>query len=157
MIFLKEINEENFEDVIKLRVSQNDNKFVASNVRSLADCWLYRNNNDCFPFAIYAEDILVGFLLISIDKEEKEYYIWRIMIDEKYQNKGYAQQVLKLILEEVNKDSSIEYILTDYVVGNNKMKYILEKLNFEYYKYHKEWNQIAMKYYKNKEVINDNN
>lgn len=36
------------------------------------------------------------------------------------------------------------------------MKFILEKLNFQEYKFYEEWNQMAMKYYKNNRGKNDN-
>lgn len=78
------------------------------------------------------------------------------MIDKNYQKNGYGSKLIKNIIYEVNKDNDIDYILTDYVVGNEKMKYLLEKFGFVYYKYIEEWKEVAMKYYK-KEVKNDNN
>lgn len=48
MIEFEPINEDNFKDVINLEVAENQSRFVASNVRSLAECYLYRNNNDVF-------------------------------------------------------------------------------------------------------------
>ena len=45
MVEFKEITEDNFEKVLKLKISeeQDKNRFVAPNVRSLADAYLYRN------------------------------------------------------------------------------------------------------------------
>lgn len=146
MISFKEINEDNYDEILKLEVLEVDKHFIAPNVRSLADCWLYRKNNDCFPYGIYYGNLLVGFILICID--DKEYYIWRMMIDKNYQNRGYGSKVLEYIIDIVEKDSTIDYILTDYVLGNVKMKNLLEKYNFKEYKYYEKWDQMAMKYYK---------
>lgn len=59
MISFRDINEENFQQILKLEVAEEDKKFVASNEKSLAECWLYRENNDCFPYGIYFKDELV--------------------------------------------------------------------------------------------------
>ena len=44
---------------------------MASNAVSLAQAWLYRDNGDVFPFAIYDDDTLVGFMLVEEDMDEK--------------------------------------------------------------------------------------
>ncbi|HFC6917023.1 TPA: histone acetyltransferase [Neisseria meningitidis] len=82
MIELKLVDESSFQAVLDLKISEADERarFVAPNVRSLADAWLYRENEDMFPRAIYWDKQVVGFLLLEIDKDEAEYFIWRIMI-----------------------------------------------------------------------------
>lgn len=61
MIRFREITEENFSTIIKMKRPEEEG-IVASNVYSLAQAWLYRNNNDVYPFAIYHEDLPVGFM-----------------------------------------------------------------------------------------------
>lgn len=61
MVELKEITKDNLEDVLKLKVAENQEEFVSSNVHSLAQAWVYRNT--AFPFAIYADNIIVGFIM----------------------------------------------------------------------------------------------
>lgn len=75
MIKFVSINKENYERVLHLKVDESQSKFVAPNVRSLADCYYYRANGDVFPYAIQDEDELVGFILLDLDKKEKEQMI----------------------------------------------------------------------------------
>ena len=76
MIELKLVDESSFQAVLDLKISEADERarFVAPNVRSLADAWLYRKNEDVFPMAIYWDKQVVGFLLLEIDKDEAEYF-----------------------------------------------------------------------------------
>ena len=78
MIEMKLVDESSFQAVLDLKISEADERarFVAPNVRSLADAWLYRENGDVFPMAIYWNELVVGFLLLEIDKDEAEYFIW---------------------------------------------------------------------------------
>lgn len=57
MIELKEITKDNYENVICLKVSENQEGYVSANVYSLAQAYVY--NKTAFPFAIYADDMLV--------------------------------------------------------------------------------------------------
>ena len=42
MVELREITEDNFDEVIELRVSENQEGFVSSVVYSLAQAWVYK-------------------------------------------------------------------------------------------------------------------
>ena len=60
MVELREITEDNFEEVINLKVSKNQESFVSSVAYSLAQAWVYKET--AFPFAIYENEVPVGFL-----------------------------------------------------------------------------------------------
>ncbi len=50
MIEIKLVDESSFQAVLDLKISEADKRarFVAPNVRSLADAWLYRKTKMCF-------------------------------------------------------------------------------------------------------------
>ncbi|MBR5642250.1 MAG: GNAT family N-acetyltransferase [Firmicutes bacterium] len=54
------------------------------------------------PFAIYADDRLVGFCMFAVapelEDEDDRYYLWRFMIDKEEQGKGYGQAALAEII-----------------------------------------------------------
>lgn len=131
MIALKPVDEASFYQVINLTVAEADKRFVASNARSLAECWLYRDNGDVFPYAVWAGDEVVGFLLIDIDEEEKQYLVWRVMIDQTHQGKGYGRQVLTSVIEQARAHPVCDHVRADYVKGNDKMAHLLIDLGFE--------------------------
>ncbi len=103
-ITLTPVNDENREAVLKLSVRE-DQPFVAPNSRSLeqADELNAEHPGAARPFAIYAEDKLVGFIQIVFAPEAEDpddrYWIWRYMIDKDEQGKGYGQAALEEIIK----------------------------------------------------------
>ena len=98
------IREENREAVLKLSTRE-DQPFCAPNDVSLEQA--EECNAECpgvaRPFAIYAEDQLVGFCMFAFDEEEEDpedrYWLWRFMIDQNEQGKGYGQAALAEIIQ----------------------------------------------------------
>ena len=98
MICFREITEENFKAIVQMKRPDGEG-FVASNVYSLAQAWLYRDANDVYPFAIYDDETPVGFMMLDEDVEERCLIIWRIMFPVEYQNKGYGTQAIEKIIQ----------------------------------------------------------
>ena len=147
MIEMKLVDESSFQAVLDLKISEADERarFVSPNVRSLADAWLYRENGDVFPMAIYWDKQVVGFLLLEIDKDEAEYFIWRIMIGQQYQGRGYGRKAVEVLIKKAQMDSTCNHIVAGYVVGNEKMKRLLTSLGFQETGFIKENNEVAMR------------
>lgn len=77
-------------------------------------------------FKILCNDEMVGF--IGIKNYEKEIYLYRFFIDEKYRNQGIGTYALNQIIDmakEQNKDMSLE------VIGENIARDLYEKLGFQ--------------------------
>ena len=68
MVRFQSITEDNFKDIIGLKRLEGEN-FLAPNVYSLAQAWLYRNDNDVYPFAIYDDGIPIGFMMLDNEVE----------------------------------------------------------------------------------------
>ena len=103
-IILKPIDDTNREAVLKLTVRE-DQPFVAPNDVSLRQAE-EANAEDpgvARPFAIYADEKLVGFCMFAFDPEEEDpddrYWLWRFMIDKSEQGKGYGQAALAEIIK----------------------------------------------------------
>lgn len=143
MIEIKLVDESSYQAVLDLKISEADERarFVSPNVRSLADAWLYRENGD----VIYWNELVVGFLLLEIDKDEAEYFIWRIMIGQQYQGRGYGRKALEVLIKEAQMDRVCSHIVADYVVGNEKMKHLLTSLGFQETGFIEENNEVAMR------------
>ena len=114
MIHLEKIDYKNVWDIIDLEVTKPQEDFVASNEISLVQAYSVRDSETkAFPFAIYNDDTPVGFLMVGfneaalyeLDDEEPpaslkgNYSIWRLMIDKKYQNRGYGREAIRLALD----------------------------------------------------------
>ena len=100
-IILTEIHSANRAECIALRVSQAQAPYIASNEDSL------REAEECpeiaRPFGIYEEETMVGFAMFAFDLQYEDpddrYWLWRFMIDENLQGRGYGTQALQEIIE----------------------------------------------------------
>lgn len=110
MIILKEINEDNFRDCIRLNVFEHQKNFVAPNVYSIAQAYIFYGS--AFPYGIYQDDLMVGFIMLGHNKQEQEFWLWRLMIDEKYQHQGLGNEVVKLALEKFREMGASEVYLS---------------------------------------------
>lgn len=106
MIELRKITGENFDECIKLEPNEEQKGYVASNIRSLAQAYVALTNNECIPmpYAIYDNDIMVGFIMLSYneaneDDDENAYWVWRLMIDKRYQGRGFGKETMAKALE----------------------------------------------------------
>jgi len=108
MIELRDITWDNFWDIVKnLNPKESQKDFLPSNAIFMAQAWLNLKAGDPHAcFAIYHENTLIGFTkIVFVAKGEKPfcftedtYYLDAMMIDEKYQGKGYGKAALTQIL-----------------------------------------------------------
>lgn len=103
MISLKEITVDNFWDIIDLKVADSQTDLVASNAVSIAQS---KVQPECVPLAIDHNGTPVGFLMYCIDRDDGEYWLYRLMIDQRYQGNGYAKEALRRLLDIIQKDAS---------------------------------------------------
>lgn len=129
MIHFRKITEENFGAVVSMKRPK-DERYVASNVYSLAQAWLYKDANDVYPFAIYDDDIPVGFMMLDEDAEERCLMIWRIMFPVEHQNKGYGTQAIQQIIGLARESGKYDSMILDCAPGNDIAKHVYEKLGF---------------------------
>ncbi|MGD6842606.1 GNAT family N-acetyltransferase [Bacillus infantis] len=128
MIHLKEVDRHNFFDVIDLKVGEEQKSFVATNLFSLAQAKAYP---ECQCLAIYHEEELVGFTMYCMDFDDKEYWIYRLMIDAKYQSKGYGKAAMEKLIEQIKEDKDHQVIYLSFEPENDRAKELYEKLGFE--------------------------
>ena len=129
MVRLKPVTRENLEEVLALRVAEGQEKYVISNAESLSRAYVY--SETAYPFAIYDNDIIVGFIMMGYYEVKGYYTLWEFMIDHKYQNKGYGRQALKLGLEYVRDKFGQVDIYTGVTPGNTVAKKLYESVGFE--------------------------
>ncbi len=103
MVIFKEITKENFWDCIELSVAEEQVSFVTSNAVSIAQS---KVQEECIPLAVYSDDLMIGFVMYCIDTDDGEYWIYRMMIDKKYQSKGYGRKTLEKLLEIIKQDKN---------------------------------------------------
>lgn len=150
MIRLEKINAKNVWDILELKVGKEQEDFVAPNECSIIEAYTAAGTGcSAFPFGIFDGETPVGFLMIGhneaafdrlIADEEDEvpeilkenYSIWRLMIDERYQKKGYGKEAVRLALEFVRTwpCGKSEYCVLSYEPENRIAKKLYASFGF---------------------------
>lgn len=130
MIDFRKITEENFDAIIKMKRPDGEG-YVASNTYSLAQAWLYREANDVYLFAIYDDEMPVGFMMLDEDLEERSLVIWRIMFPVEHQNKGFGTLAIKKIIQMAKESGKYDFLIIDYVPENKIAGHVYEKVGFK--------------------------
>ena len=76
---------------------------MATNAYSLSQAYA---QPQCVPLALYDGDTPVGFTMYGLDVEDTDYWIYRLMIDQYHQSKGYGRQALAMVLERIRQDKA---------------------------------------------------
>ena len=98
IISLQEITESTLWGILKLEVSEEQSKFVASNAVSIAEAHF---SNKAWFRGIYHGDEPVGFIMLYIDQDKAEYHLWRFMIGSSIREKALAMLRCSLLLRSL--------------------------------------------------------
>jgi diamine N-acetyltransferase len=141
MISLRKITLENRRELFRMKVTEEQQHYVASNLSSVASCYVLLTNGGCpLPFAIYADEQMVGFVMMVYgntgydqpNKAENNYCILRLMIDEKYQRQGYGREAMGKILDYIRTFPAgpAQYCWIPYESDNITAKKLYESFGF---------------------------
>lgn len=134
---LRPVTKDNWRALAKLKVREDQNHFVASNIYSIAESHYGYDDSDgshweMYPFGIYDNETPVGFLMYGYNFDYKEYqaFIIRLMIDENQQAKGYGAFGMKKMLETFRDDERIKAVGISYEPNNEIARKLYERLGF---------------------------
>ncbi|TKK85279.1 GNAT family N-acetyltransferase [Herbidospora galbida] len=98
-VTLRPVTDDNRDEVTALRVSPEQEEYVASVADSFADAERYPEAMPRY-WAIYADETPVGFIMISDDVPPGDptllgpYFLWRLLVDARHQRRGYGRAAL---------------------------------------------------------------
>jgi len=122
VVSLREITEDNRAAVEALAVTEGQSRYVASVSKSLQDAEEYPDARPWYR-AVYVDDEPVGFIMIAdgITVDDPTYvgpyYLWRLLVDRRFQRRGYGTAALNLVVEHVRTRPDARVLLTSHVVG----------------------------------------
>ena len=129
MISLEEINSSNWR--IKLKVSEEQKAFVSDTNGIMARAYAYRTNRSQVKM-IYNGEVPIGILLFYDCDELGGYDFSQILIDERYQGKGYGSQAAELVIDWMRSDKKYDKVYLCYMEGNESARKMYEKLGFQH-------------------------
>jgi len=126
---LQDVNDSNWRDCSGLQLSNEEEKFISSNVYVVAE-WIFETES--ILKAIYSDNVLVGMLAYYLHNGEHGHFYWlyHLMIETKYQSKGYGENAVKLAITEMRQLGATE-IRTMHMPGNIRAQSLYKKLGFE--------------------------
>ena len=132
---IRPVTKDNWQQLIKLQVREDQKNFVASNLYSIAQSQFgdeYEGHWDLHAFGIYDGNEPVGFLMYGFNFEhpEQQAFIQRLMVDEKYQGKGYGRFGMEKMLEVFRADERIYTVGISYEPENNAARKLYASLGF---------------------------
>jgi len=136
-VTLEEITDENREAVLALHVAPGQGRFVSSVPDSLAEAADYPHAKPWYR-AVFASGEPagpVGFVMVSWNCEPQPpeiigpWFLWKLLIDERYQGRGYGAAVVRHIAELVRAEGATE-LLTSYVPEDGGPAGFYERLGF---------------------------
>jgi diamine N-acetyltransferase len=129
-ISLREITKETVRQVVQLRVAPGQERFVASNGMSIAEA--HFSPEAAWFRAIYAGDLPVGFVMLEADAVKQQYFLWRFMIDARYQGLGFGRRALDLVIAHVRTRPGATRLETSCVPGEGGPCPFYERMGFAY-------------------------
>ena len=68
--------------------------------------------------------------MLRADPDKSDYYLWRFMIDARYQGRGFGEQALRLIIGHVRGLPGASELSLSYVPGDHAPVAFYRKLGF---------------------------
>jgi diamine N-acetyltransferase len=126
-VTLRDISIENLREILKLEVADSQKSYVAPNAVSVAQA---HYTDTAWFKGIYADGIPVGFVMLDDNPETSTYFLWRLMIDQRYQGMGYGKAALTLVSTYVKTRPGAKAMLTSFVPGTRGPEGFYQKLGF---------------------------
>lgn len=128
---IRDITEDNWRTCVRLEVTEEQEKFIATNVMSLAQA-AYETH--CIPKGVYVDDEMVGFMMYGIEFYEGRdvWDIIRVMTGKQHQGKGYGRAAIRQLLELMKTerpDMSDVYI--SFIPGNEAAAHVYTQIGFK--------------------------
>jgi diamine N-acetyltransferase len=127
-VSLREITADTVREICRLRVAPGQEGFVAPVAVSIAEAYFAPK---AWFRAVYAGDTPVGFVMLEDDVDQRQYYLWRLLVDAAHQGKGYGRRAVELLCDYVRTRPGATELLTSWVPGERGPEGFYRKLGFE--------------------------
>jgi len=132
-VTLRTIDATTVRAVCDLAVAPAQAGFVAANAVSLAQALFAP---EAWYRAIYLDDAPAGFAMLSDDSLRDpvpaipEIWLWRFMVDARYQGRGIGKAALRLVVDHARSRGTFSALLASYVPGPGSAGEFYAKLGF---------------------------
>jgi diamine N-acetyltransferase len=124
---LREVSGETVRAICSLKVAPDQEAFVAPNAVSIAEAYFHPT---AWFRAIYADGEPVGFVMLDDDASKSSYNLWRLMVADGFQGRGYGRRAVELLIDYVRSRPGATTLTTSWVPGEHGPAEFYRKLGF---------------------------
>jgi len=114
-------------------VSPSQERFVSGVAESLRQAAEHPDARALY-WAVYADETPVGFVMVADDVASPDYmphYLWKLLIDERYERQRFGTATLDLIVEYFRGRPGVEVLSTSAGEGDGSPIEFYERYGFE--------------------------
>lgn len=127
-VTLQPVTKDNWREIAQLTPKRGQQNWVAPNWYSILEKVL--DDSPMFSMGIYDGDKPVGYTMYGYYEEDDRYYINRLMMDKKYQKKGYGRSAMHAIIDAMWAIPKCDVIYISFVPGNDIARDLYISLGF---------------------------
>ena len=129
MVQIKPVTKDNLDEVLSLRIRDDQTGYVSTTAESLAQAYVYQDT--AFPFVVYSDQEIVGFIMMGYYGEKQYYTLWKLLIDKRFQHQGYGRQALEQGIAFLKERFRVNEIYTGVIPENRTAKKLYLSAGFE--------------------------
>jgi diamine N-acetyltransferase len=134
-IELRAVTQDNWQSLIKLKVRDGQKDFVASNLYSIAESHFGFDEEghwELSPYGLFLNGGPVGFAMtgLNINHSRFQGLILRLMVDERYQGRGYGRQAMKVMTEMFLANEHVKAVCISYAPENDAARKLYASFGF---------------------------
>ncbi len=128
-IHFRDIDNTNKYAVRKIKLKPEQENFIETVDQCLEEANTY---DEWHPVAIYCDEEIVGFAMYGSFGPNKHTWIDRIIIDEKYQGRGFGKIAMIRLIDIVSKEYGVNTIYLSIIEGNVLAYNLYKSIGFKY-------------------------
>ena len=145
-VTLREITSGNLRAILELSVAKHQlQAYPRSNAYSIAEAHYPPDSDPVWLRAIYAAEMPVGLMMTSERRDQGEYFLWRLMVDQRFQSRGYGRRAVQLLIERIRRSSNPKVLITSYLNVDANSGRFYERMGFKYSRDLADTDEVEMK------------
>lgn len=125
----KAIDSTNESEVRNIKLKHGQEKFIETVDQCLEEASIY---SQWQPVAVYNGEEVVGFAMYGSFGPNRDTWIDRIMIDEKYQGRGFGRAAMVKLIDIVSKKYEVNVVYLSIIEENQVARKLYESIGFQY-------------------------